>query len=135
MLKPFLQWLAFTLVGFGSLSGGYHLYLKQHPSHVVVVLDSSFSMQRDLAQIRAALDEISNRRYADFSLYTEKGIVHGWRPRLSADNVTFYAPRDWSRLSSLGNNAEFSKANETILITNDPAAPNPPLDWIIVHLK
>lgn len=135
MLKPFLQWLAFTLGGFGSLGGGYHLYLQQHSLHVVVVLDSSFSMQRDLPQIRAALDEISNRRYAKFSLYTEKGIVHSWRPRLSADNVTFYAPRDWSRLSSLGNNAEFSEANETILITNDPEAPNPPLDWTVVHLR
>jgi hypothetical protein len=135
MLKPFLQWLAFTLGGFGSLGGGYHLYLTQHSSHVVVVLDSSFSMQRDLPQIRAALDEISDRRYAKFSLYTEKGIVHSWRPRLSADNVTFYAPRDWSRLSSLRSNAEFSQANDTILITNDPAAPNPPSDWTVVHLN
>jgi hypothetical protein len=135
MLKSFLQWLAFTLAGFGSLSGGYHLYLEQNPSRVLVVLDSSFPMQPDQAQTRAVLSEIGSRRYTQFSLYTEKGIVHSWRPELSADNVTFYAPRDWSQLSSLENNIEFSEANETILITNETAAANQPIDWIVVHLK
>lgn len=135
MPKSFLQWLAFTLAGFGSLGGGYHLYLEQNPSRVLVVLDSSFPMQPDQAQTRDVLSEIGSRRYTQFSLYTEKGIVHSWRSGLSADNVTFYAPRDWSRLSSLENNIEFSEANETILITNDTAAANQPIDWIVMHLK
>ena len=135
MLKPFLQWLAFTLAGFGALGGGYHLYLTQNPTRVLVVLDSSFPMQSDLARIRGLLKEIGDKRYADFSLYTEKGIVHGWRARLNADNFTFYAPRDWSRLSSLQNNSEFSEATHTILITNDLAYSKPPDNWIVVHPK
>jgi hypothetical protein len=135
MLKSFLQWLAFTLAGFGSLGSGYHLYLKEHPSRIVVVLDSSFPMQPDMARMRTALDEIGSRRYTEFSLYTEKGMVHGWRPELTADNVTFYAPRDWSQLSSLQNDAGISEANETILITNDPAVRKLSGDWTVMHLR
>jgi hypothetical protein len=136
MLKSFLQWLAFTVAGFGSLSGGYHLYLQENPSRVVVVLDSSFPMEPDKAQAMAVLNEIGDRRYTEFSLYTEKGRVHGWLPELRApDSVPFYAPRDWSQLSSLENNPEFSAATETILVTNDPAAANQPTDWTVVHLK
>ena len=134
MLKPFLQWLAFTLAGFGSLSGVYHLYLEQYPSRVLVVLDSSFPMQSDLAQARAVLNEIGNRRYTEFSLYTEKDIVHSWHPQLTADSVKFYAPRDWSRLASIEGNPEFSGASDIILITNDPA-PSQPGNWTVVHLK
>ena len=133
MLKPFLQWLAFTLAGFGALGGGYHLYLTQNPARVLVVLDSSFPMQSDLARIRGLLNEIGDTRYADFSLYTEKGIVHSWRPKLNADNFTFYAPRDWSRLSSLQSNREFSEATNTILITNDLAYSKQPDNWTVVH--
>jgi len=135
MLKPFLQWLAFTLAGFGALGGGYHLYLTQNPTRVLVVLDSSFPMQSDLDKIRGLLNEIGDKRYTEFSLYTEKGIVHSWRARLNADNFTFYAPRDWSRLSSLQNNREFSEATHTILITNDLAYSKPPDNWIVVHPK
>jgi hypothetical protein len=136
MLKSFLQWLAFTVAGFGSLSGVYHLYLQENPSRVVVVLDSSFPMQPDQAQAIAILNEIGSRRYTEFSLYTEKGKVHSWLPQLGVpDSLRFYAPRDWSQLSSLENNPEFSAANETILITNDPAAANQRTDWSVVHLK
>jgi hypothetical protein len=102
---------------------------------LVVVLDSSYPMRADLARVRAVLNQIGSRRYTEYSLYTEKAIVHGWLPNLAADNVTFYAPRDWSRLTSLEKNPEFSEASNTILITNDPAPPNGSGDWSVIHLK
>jgi hypothetical protein len=135
MLKSFFQWLAFTLAGFGSLSGGYHFYLKEYPSRVLVVVDTSYPMKPDEAQVRAVLDEIDNRRYTEFSLYTEKAKVHGWLPQLTLGNVTYYAPRDWSQLTGLKANPEFSEASDTILITNDPADPKQPGGWKVMRLE
>lgn len=135
MLKPFLQWLGFTLAGFGSLGGGYHVYLTENPARVLVVLDSSFPMQSDRAGAMVLLKEIGERHYTEFSLYTEKGIVHSWRTRLMPGNVTFYAPRDWQQLSSLQKNREFADATRTILITNDPAYSKQSDDWIVMYPK
>lgn len=134
MLKPFLQWLAMTVAGFGALGGGTHLYLAEHPARILVVVDTSFPMQPSWPALGAALDEIHARRYSEFSLYTEKGPVHGWQPGLSLRAISPYAPRDWSKLADIGRGKEFSEASEVILITNDPAFSGAPGDWSIKRL-
>jgi hypothetical protein len=135
MLRSFLQWLAVTLASFGALGGGYHLYLTQHPAHILVVVDSSFPMQRSWPQVTAALNEIRGRPYTEFSLYTEKGVVHGWQSGLTLRTVAPYAPRDWSKLADIRRAKEFGEATEVILITNDPAFLGAPGDWDIKRLE
>jgi hypothetical protein len=134
MLKPFLVWLAITLGGFGALGGSYHLYLAGHPARILVVVDTSFPMQPAWSKVAAALNEIRDRPYTEFSLYTEKGVVHGWQPSLSVRTVAPYAPRDWSKLADIGRAKEFGEATEVILITNDPAFSGVPGGWAIKRL-
>lgn len=133
-MKAFFSWLAITLVAFGGLGGGYHLMLDSDPHRVLVVVDSSFGMKPDWNRVARVLDRIDNQRYSQFALATEKGPVHGYGRRLDAGRLTPYAPRDFSRLDSLGNAAELAGAEEYILVTNAPAGETGGLSgWTIVR--
>jgi hypothetical protein len=135
MLKPFLQWLAITVTGFGALSGGYHTWLTQHPTRVLVVLDTSFPMQSSWPEASAALQQLRQRPYTEFSLYTEKAEVHGWQPGLNLrSNIMPYAPRDWSKLDAIRNSPEAADADEVILITNDKTYGGVPSGWKVERL-
>jgi hypothetical protein len=135
MLKRFLLWLAVTMTGFGALGGGYHFYLAEHPARILVVVDSSFPMQPSWSKVSSALDEIRERPYTEFSLYTEKGIVHGWQRGLFLRTTTPYAPRDWSKLTEIRQAKEFGEATEVVLITNDSAYSGAPGGWSVKRLE
>lgn len=135
MLKPFLQWLTITVAGFGALGGGTHAYLSTHPARILVVLDTSFPMQASWPQALAALQTVRERPYTEFSLYTEKGMLHGWQPTLALRNITPYAPRDWSKLDTIRESGESAEATQVILITNDKANMRAPGDWDVQRLN
>ena len=135
MLKPFLQWLAITVAGFGALGGGTHAYLSAHPARILVVLDTSFPMQASWPQAMAALQAVRERPYAEFSLYTEKGVLHRWQPTLALQNITPYAPRDWSKLDAIRNSRESAEATEVIVITNDKTDAGLPGGWDVQRLN
>jgi hypothetical protein len=135
MLKPFLQWLAITVAGFGALGGGTHAYFSAHPARILVVLDTSFPMQASWPQAMAALQGMREWPYAEFSLYTEKGVVHGWQPTLALRSITPYAPRDWSKLDTIRNSPEVAEATEVILITNDKGNAAAPRGWAVQRLN
>ena len=135
MLKSFLQWLAITVTSFGALGGGTHAYLSAYPTRVLVVLDTSFPMQSSWAEAAAALQALRERPYSEFSLYTEKGVVHGWQPGLALRSITPYAPRDWSKLDTIRNSRESADATEVILITNDKAYAGVPSGWEVQRLN
>jgi hypothetical protein len=135
MLRPFVQWLAIALASFGGLAGGTHAYLSTHPARILVVLDSSFPMQAAWPQAMAALQTIGERPYTEFSLYTEKGPLHGWQPSLAPRNITPYAPRDWSKLDAIRNSRASAEATEIILITNDKANGGTPSGWDVQRLN
>jgi hypothetical protein len=71
--------------------------------------------------VSGILDQIESRRYARFALATEKGPVHGYAPHIDDGRMTPYAPRDFSKLKTLGDVPELAGAQEYILITNAPA--------------
>lgn len=131
-MKAFAIWLAMTLIAFLGLSGGYHVALTVDPHKVLVVVDSSFAMRPDWHRVRGILNRIEDRRYAQFSLATEKGPVHGYRPRLDSSRLTPYAPRDFSRLPHAL--PEAANASEIILITNAPARQTDSFDgWTVIR--
>lgn len=134
MLKPFLQWLAITVAGFGALGGGTDAWLRAHPARILVVLDTSFPMQASWSAASAALQALQERPYAEFSLYTEKSAVHGWQPTLALRSVTPYAPRDWSRLTAIGKSREAAEATQVIVITNDKTEAGVPDNWDVQRL-
>jgi hypothetical protein len=135
MLKPFLQWLTIAVASFGALGGGTHAYLSAHPTRIVVVLDTSFPMQSSWADASAALQALRDRPYSEFSLYTEKGIVHGWQPTLALRSITPYAPRDWSKLDAVRGSREVAEATKVILITNDKTYAGAPGGWDVQRLN
>ncbi|MDX1431647.1 MAG: hypothetical protein R3286_04285 [Gammaproteobacteria bacterium] len=121
-MKPFALWLCLALAGFGALGGGYHLYLSEHPRRILVAVDASYPMRSAWPAVRAALGRIEQRPYATFSLYTEKGKVHGWADRLSAGKLQPYAPRNLAGLPTGAGAPELEQASERVLVTNAPAA-------------
>jgi hypothetical protein len=132
-MKALAIWFGILGIVFGALFAGYHLMRSANPAQVFVVVDSSYEMQQVWRRVPAALDEIDGRRYAQFALATEKGIVHGWSDELNLGPITPYAPRD---LSAVGAFPESNEAAERILITNAAGAATTGLaDWSIVRLE
>jgi hypothetical protein len=131
-MKPFVMWLGIALASFAGLGGGYHLYLSENPHKLLVVVDASFAMQSDWSRVARNLSELQHRRYTTFSLFTEKGKVHGWSQRLHPGKISPYAPRDFSKLLGGASYAEMDEANERILITNAPSGELDAFDdWVI----
>lgn len=117
-MRPFSIWLAVTLLVYGGFGGGYHYYLTENPRKVAVVIDASFAMQPVWIQVPGILEKINAQRYAQFSLATEKGPIHGWSTSLKLGRTAPYAPRNFSRLMSKKHFPEMAEATEIQLITN-----------------
>lgn len=134
-MRPFFLWLGISLAAFGSLGGGYHLYLSHNPHKLLVVVDASFPMQSVWPRVDQKLSELESRRYTTFSLFTEKGKIHGWSERLHPGKISPYAPRDFSKLLGGVDHAEMDEANERVLITNAAGAELDAFDdWTILRL-
>ncbi len=135
-MKPFWVWLIVTLIVLGSVGGAYHAYLVNNPRRILVVLDSSFPMQSAWPHVPNELQSLSRRRYAQFSLVTEKRRVHGWSPRLEMGPVSPFAPRDFAKLDSHGRYQEIEEATEIHFLTNAAVRPIGSFDgWTIHRLK
>ena len=133
-MRAFAIWLLLTLAAFGGLGGGYHLALGRDPHRILVVVDSSFAMKPDWHLVSGVLDRIEKRRYAQFALATEKGPVHGYAAHLDGGRLIPYAPRDFSKLGTLGDVSGLTGAQEYILVTNAPASETRDLGgWTIVR--
>jgi hypothetical protein len=132
-MKALLIWLGTAVVVLGGVVLGYHLFRERNPDQVLVVVDSSFAMHDAWDGVRARLDDIDDRRYAEFALITEKRRVHGWSSSLDLDGVEPYAPRDFSELENRAAYSEIEDASEIIFITNADAAETAVFDgWKIV---
>jgi len=117
-MAPFLHWLAAALISFGTLAGGYHTYLDARPFRVLVIVDSSFPMKAIWPKVTSKLQEIGDRRYTEFSLYSEKNKVHDWQPVLRPDDLVAYAPRSFAKLQSMLKSSGVGDVAEIILVTS-----------------
>ena len=135
-MKLFSIWLGLTLASFGLLGGAYHLHLSDTPRRVLVVVDSSFSMQSVWRQVPGILDDIASIPYAEFSLVSEKVKVHSWSKKPDLRQTSPFAPRNFARLKGSNRYAEITNASEVHLISN---AGNDEISnfngWIIHRLK
>ncbi len=135
-MKALAIWLGIVVVVIGTFSVGYHLWRNSNPDRVLVVVDSSFPMEEVWRQVPGELDDIDNRRYAEFALVTEKEAIHSWSDSLDLGDVTPYAPRDFTAFTEGDSYPEFDEATEVILITD--AAPSEVegiADWKVVQLE
>ncbi|MGI9336036.1 MAG: hypothetical protein ACR2RL_23055 [Gammaproteobacteria bacterium] len=134
-MKPFAVWLAAAIGAFAAFGGGYHMHLESSPRRVVVLVDTSYPMRTSWQAVAGQLANLEERRYTQFSLFTEKGKIHGWNARLRPGDVAPYAPRNLDKLSNPGHQPEFTEADDRILITNADAAELPgPSGWDILRL-
>ena len=117
-MKPLGIWFGIAALAYGALFGAYHAYLSAKPHRIVVVIDASYDMGPAWPRIDGLLDAIQSRRYAEFSLFTNKNLVHGWSAHFSPGPVKPYGPRDFTRLAELRAAPQFEAASEIILITN-----------------
>lgn len=127
-MKALLIWLGIAVVVFGLVVGGYHLFRENNPDQVLVVVDSSFPMRDSWNDVRAELDDIDDRRYAEFALVTEKRRVHGWQSTLDLGDIDAFAPRDFSDLNA-ATYPEIDEADEVIFITNAGESETEPFGW------
>jgi hypothetical protein len=121
-VKFFGIWLAIALASFGSASGAYHVYLNESPRKAVVVVDASFDMAAAKTHIDATLGGLSQSRYTQFALFTEKARVHTWSASLDGARIRAFGPRDFAKLAAGSLGDEFSEAQEFHIITNAPTA-------------
>jgi hypothetical protein len=132
-MKP----LAFWLAGFGILFGSYfgisHAVRSNDPQRVLVVVDSSFPMGGVWDQVASELDRIDDRRYAEFSLATEKRPIHSWANKLTLGAIDPFAPCGFDEVAAYPAVAE---ADEVLLITTEASCERAglPADWAVVEL-
>ncbi len=137
-MKIFIIWLTATLLLFGSISFGLHSFLEKNPRKVLIAVDTSFSMGSFELQIRETYEKIvKNRtRYAEFALITEKNKIHGWLTTLKPQKMTFYAPKDFLKLTGSNKVNEIDEATEKYLITDANNDQTKRLNnWNIIILK
>ena len=133
-MKSLAIWLLAAVLGYGGLGAGYHAWLTAKPRRVLVVVDSSFAMRPAWSSLDRVLDETENRRYAEFSLFTEKSRIHGWSARFKPGSITPYAPRSFDKLRTLREEPEFDEASEILFLTNAAAAELGEFDdWTVVR--
>src|SRR5262245_3259909 len=122
-MKAFLLWLVFAVIGFGGLAGGYDGYLRDNPRRIAVIVDTSYDMTAVWPRVEPKLVEIGAARYSDFSLITDKRLIHGWQPQLRVSLAEPYGPRDFGKLKELRTAApEIAEAETVYFLTNAPAS-------------
>ena len=133
-MRIFALWLAIALGVLGPMGGIAHWRLSADPQRIAVVLDSSYEMQGVWHSVPALLDAIDDRRYAQFSLLTDKSRMHGWSKALNLGGLRAYAPRDFTKLSRGGSYPEIEQADRVYLLTNAPEAETAAFGgWTIVR--
>ena len=134
-MKPLAIWI----VVFGVVFGGYALVtsLLRQTEQVFVVVDTSFFMEANDAQVRRELDRIDNRDRSEFSLATvrDRGgsvLVHSWQDQLTLGGFQAFGP---CSLDGIDQFTEASDADQRILITTSASCDTSALtDWTIVTL-
>lgn len=134
-MKALAIWVVVVSLVFGAAAGIYHVARSRDPEQVFVVVDSSFPMAQDWAEVQTVLDGLDGDRYAEYALATEKTTVHTWADELHLAGVTAYAPRDLSKLLRPDAYPEMEEASKLVLVTNAPAAETEALvAWEIVRV-
>jgi hypothetical protein len=135
-VKALAIWLGMAVAVMGTFAIGYNFWRTSNPEQVLVVVDSSFPMEEVWRHVPAELDDIDDRRYAEFALVTDKESIHSWSDTLDLGDVTPFAPRDLERFSQDAPYPEFDEASEVILVTNaDPAEVEGITDWKVVTIE
>jgi hypothetical protein len=127
LMKRRIAWLALAVGITTGAFGGTAAYLEANPRRVIVVLDSSYPLGGSWdSEMRAARrigqsSYISGGDYAVFAAYTDKGLIHSWRPKeVALGNIQPYAPRDYERLAVLAAAPDFQAADEIFYVTTVP---------------
>jgi hypothetical protein len=119
-VKPLAIWFSAFVIVVGGLAVGYHLFRQGSPDRVFVIVDGSFEMQREWEGIPELLDQLDDRRYAEFALASEKPTDrgHSWQATLELGEIVPYGPRDLGCLSEPVCYPEINEATELLLVTN-----------------
>ena len=129
-MKPLAVWVIGFLVVFGAFA--LVVNIVRDTGRVFVVVDSSFQMERVWNQVPDQLDKIDDQRFSEFSLATEKAIVHSWSDNLRLGAVTPFAPCGFEDVAAY---AEIGEADDLILITTPASCPTEQFtDWEIILL-
>ena len=134
-MKLFAFWLSISVTCFALLSAGYHYYLSANPHRVVVVLDTSEPMRSNWQQINKVLARLGSRRYTEFSLASEKDMIHGWSRFINLGITEPEDQRDFARLRDASNHLTHIRASKFYFVTNAPASELSDFsrDWQIVR--
>jgi hypothetical protein len=113
-VRAFAYWLAGFLVVFGGLA--LTINALRETDRVFVVVDSSFPMTEVWDQVPGELDRLSEQRFTEYALATEKGLVHTWAAKLDLAGTNPFAPCDFEEIEG---HAEIGDADRLVLITTE----------------
>jgi hypothetical protein len=129
-------WLGAFLIVVGGFALGYHTIRQGSPDRVFVVVDGSFEMQREWDGIPDLLDELDDRRYAEFAIASEKPSDRGhtWRDSLDLGAIVPYGPRDLACLLDPVCYPDINDATELLIVTNASDTELEGLDgWTVIR--
>jgi len=135
-MKAFVKWLLIAVVIFGGSAASYHFYLKSSPRRIMVVLDSSFSMNQVWDRIPGVLEGLENRKYTKYALASDKGLIHGWLDSFKPGRTVPYAPRNLKNLASRLSLSELKESSEIYLVTSAGTEEISGIDgWKIIRVE
>ena len=134
-MKPLAIWIAIVAVVFG----GYALVtsLTRDTEQILVVVDSSFWMERAGRDVENELDRIDDADHTAFALATTRArnttLVHGFQDQFTLARFEAFGPCSFDGIDEL---PEAADADERILITSTATECDTTAltDWTIIEL-
>ncbi len=134
-MKPLAIWIAIVAVVFG----GYALVtsLTRDTDQILVVVDSSFWMERAGRDVENELDRIDDADHSEFALATTRArnttLVHSFQDQLTLVRFEAFGPCSFDDIDQF---PEAADADERILITSSATECDTTAlpDWTIIEL-
>lgn len=133
-MKPFLIWLGVAVTLWAGASFGTHAYLDNNPRRVVVVVDSSYPMTREINEARLVAESLDSGRYTVFAAYSDKGRIHDFANQIQLPRISAYGQADPDKLKAIAARPDVADATEVLFVTNN-AAQEIPAGWTVVKVQ
>lgn len=133
-MKAFIIWLAVAAALWTGASFGTHAYLDDNPRHVVVVVDSSYPMTREINEARLVAESLDSGRYTVFAAYSDKGRIHDFAASIQLPRLSTYGQTDPEKLKAIAARPDVAGATEVLFVTNN-AAQEIPAGWTVVQVQ
>ena len=118
-MKTFLVWLSAFVITLGVFCFGANMWYSGHASKILILVDSSYSMELEKSDIQNEIQKILRKRYSEFSVGTFDAALNDFSPRPAISAIEFYGPRPTEQqLNFIKEENAFHEADYIYILTN-----------------